>query len=429
MTKPEQYTRGKEILIFFTLLIVSIYFFVNGVISASAFLIPITISVLLALICIPLARKLEKWGLNRGLSSFLCVLLSFITFLSFFALISLQISQFSDKWPEIKDKLKTGLESVEDGVSKGTGFSFQEDIDKVFSMGATENEMNNKKLSNSETNSFDSETYSDFTPSNQENSENGSFSNESSDNSQSSTVPSGLLSSLGSMLMGFFSFLTNSLLAMIYLFFFLYYRTKLKLSILNFFSEENRSDAKKVLGNMIQLSLGFLVGRMILIAFLAVIYGIGLSISGIENAILISILAAVLSLIPYIGNVIGLFLAMSMAAVSGGELGMYIGVVVTYFLAQFIESYILQPYVVGGKVNINPIVTILVVVLGGTIWGVAGMIISIPIIGIFKIICDAVPALQPIGYVLGEDDLGSDDEEPGKLKQWGEKIWSKISNK
>jgi hypothetical protein len=57
------------------------------------------------------------------------------------------------------------------------------------------------------------------------------------------------------------------------------------------------------------------------------------------------------------------------------------------------------------------------------------MILSIPIIGIFKIICDAVPALQPIGYFLGEDDLEGEDEEPGKLKQWGKKIWSKISSK
>lgn len=385
-------------------------------------MIPITISILLALICIPLARKLEKWGLNRGMSAFLCVLLSFTTFLSFFALISFQISQFSDKWPEIKDKAKSGLESVEDAVSQTTGFSFQEDIDQIFPTEAAESEMNNEKLS-------DTEAKSNSTTASKENSEISPDSNDSSDNSQTSKVPSGVLSGLGSVLMSFFSFLTNSLLAMIYLFFFLYYRTKLKLSILNFFSEENRSDAKEVLGNTIQLALDFLVGKMILIAFLAVIYGVGLSISGIDNAILISILAAILSLIPYVGNVIGVILAMSMAAASGGDIGMYIGVAVTYFFAQFIESYILEPYVVGGKVNINPIVSILVVVLGGTIWGIAGMILSIPIIGIFKIICDAVPFLQPIGYFLGEDDLVSDDEEPGKLKQWGEKIWSKISSK
>jgi len=417
MTNSDQHRRGKEILTFFTLLIVALYFFIDGIMSATGFLIPITISILLALICIPLARKLEKWGSNRGLSALLCVLLSIVTFLSFFVLISFQISQFADKWPEIKNKAQTGLESVEDFVSQNTGFSFQKDIDQLFS---SENEMPNNQISDTDKQANADKLKQEKNTANQAN---------AADNSLISKVPSGVYSRVGNVLMGFFGFLASGLLAMIYLFFLLYYRTKIKLSILNFFSDENKSNAKEVLGDTIQLALDFLVGRMILIAFLAVIYGIGLSISGIDNAILISILAAILSLIPYVGNLIGVVLAVSMAAISGGELGMYIGVAVTFFFAQFIESYILQPFVVGGKVNINPIVTIIVVVLGGTIWGIAGMILSIPLIGIFKIICDAVPALQPIGYFLGEEDLGSDDDEPGKMKQLGKKIWSKISGK
>lgn len=252
-------------------------------------------------------------------------------------------------------------------------------------------------------------------------------SNVSPDESLISKIPSGVFSRVGGIVVGFFGFLANSTLVMIYLFFLLYYRSKLKLGILKFFTEENKKNVKEVLSNMVQLALDFLVGRLILIAFLAVIYAIGLSSSGIHNAILISILAAFLSLIPYVGNIIGLVLAMSMAAFSGGQLGMYIGVAVTYFIAQFVESYILQPYVVGGKVNINPIVTLIIVILGGTIWGVAGMILSIPLIGIFKIICDAVPALQPIGYFLGEEDVGSKDEKPGKMEKIGKKIWSKLT--
>ncbi|REG83413.1 AI-2E family transporter [Algoriphagus antarcticus] len=417
MNSTDRHTPGKEILTFFALIMVGLYFFIDGIMAATGFLIPITVSILLALICIPLARKLENVGLNRGFSSLICVLVSFIAFVSFFVLISFQITQFSDKWPEIKNKAKTGLESAEDFISKNTGFSFQKDIDQVF---AADSEEPSSQLSDT-----DGQTKAEERV--QENSQPDRSA--ASDDSLISKVPTGLFSRVGGVVISFFGFLANSALAMIYLFFLLYYRTKLKLSILNFFSDENQSNAKDVLADTIKLALDFLIGRMILIAFLALIYGIGLSISGIDNAILISILAAILSLIPYVGNIIGLILAMSMAAFSGGGLGMYIGVAATYFFAQFIESYILQPFVVGGKVNINPIVTIIVVVLGGTIWGVAGMILSIPIIGIFKIVCDAVPVLQPVGYFLGEEDLGSDDEEPGKLKQWGKKIWSKISGK
>lgn len=86
-----------------------------------------------------------------------------------------------------------------------------------------------------------------------------------------------------------------------------------------------------------------------LIAFLAVIYAIGLSSLGIDNAILISILFAFLSLIPYVGNIIGLVLAISMAAFSGGQLGMYIGVAVTYFIAQFRRKLYLTTLCGGRK--------------------------------------------------------------------------------
>jgi len=264
-----------------------------------------------------------------------CVLLSFIIFVAFFLLIAFQISQFSDKWPEIKNKTKSGLESAEDFVSTNTSFSFQEDIDQIF---ASDGEEKSNQLSNTDKTKLDEVE--------QENAESG---RSASIYSIISKLPTGLFSKAGGVLMFFFSFLASSTLVMIYLFFLLFYRNKLKLSILNFFSDENQSSAKDVLADTIKLALDFLIGRMILIAFLVVIYGIGLSISGIDNAILISILAAVLSLIPYVGNLVRVILAMFMAAFSGGGLTMYIGVGVTFFFAQCIENCMLQLCVVGRK--------------------------------------------------------------------------------
>lgn len=404
--------KGIRILAYFFFLVVGTYYTIIGTMAAAGFLVPITVSIMLALICIPLARKFEKWGMGRGFSSLLCVLTAFITFLSIFALISLQISQFSEKWPEIKQKAIAGIEQVEDVVKTKTGFSFQQDIDKLFPNTAmSEGDSSSQSKTSKEIDS------------------NPEQSTEGSGLSIMSSVPDGVFSKVGGFVVGFFGFLGSSTLSMIYLFFLLYYRSKIKSSILRFFSKDHQSDVKEVLTNVVQLALDFLVGRLLLILFLGVIYSIGLSLSGIENAILISILAALLSLIPYVGNVIGIVLAMFMAAVSGGELSMYIGVAVTYFITQFTESYILQPFVVGGKVNINPLITIVVVVLGGTIWGIAGMILAIPLTGIFKIIFDAVPVLEPVGYFLGEEGLDDDDEEPSKLAVWGKKIWSKISGK
>ncbi|MDQ3395762.1 MAG: AI-2E family transporter, partial [Bacteroidota bacterium] len=69
------------------------------------------------------------------------------------------------------------------------------------------------------------------------------------------------------------------------------------------------------------------------------------------------------------------------------------------------------PYVVGHKVELNPLIIIIVVVLGGAVWGVMGMIISIPVFGILKIVFDHIPVLNPLGYALGEEDISSEDEE------------------
>jgi predicted PurR-regulated permease PerM len=91
-------------------------------------------------------------------------------------------------------------------------------------------------------------------------------------------------------------------------------------------------------------------------------------------------------------------------------------VVLTFGVTQFVESYILQPYVVGDKVDLNPLATIVVVVIGGAVWGVMGMIISIPLFGILKIVFDSIGVTAPLGYALGDEDVGND--EPNFLERW-----------
>ena len=82
---------------------------------------------------------------------------------------------------------------------------------------------------------------------------------------------------------------------------------------------------------------------------------------------------------------------------------MIIGILVTYFVVQFIQSYILEPLVVGAEVNINPLFTILGIIAGELIWGIPGMVLAIPLLGILKIVCDHIPALRAYGFLIGEE--------------------------
>ena len=78
------------------------------------------------------------------------------------------------------------------------------------------------------------------------------------------------------------------------------------------------------------------------------------------------------------------------------------------------DNYFIEPNVVGGEVNLNALTTIVILLVGGIIWGPAGMILFMPMTAIVKIVCDHVEELKPVGHLLG--DPGS--KEPSKIKQW-----------
>ena len=82
---------------------------------------------------------------------------------------------------------------------------------------------------------------------------------------------------------------------------------------------------------------------------------------------------------------------------------MVIGVLITYAVVQFFQTYILEPLVVGAEVNINPLFTILVLVAGELVWGIPGMVLAIPLLGIVKIICDHIEPLKPYGFLIGQE--------------------------
>jgi predicted PurR-regulated permease PerM len=97
---------------------------------------------------------------------------------------------------------------------------------------------------------------------------------------------------------------------------------------------------------------------------------------------------------------------------------MLLGIVITYATVQFVQSYIIEPLVVGSEVNINPFFTIAGIVAGEMVWGIPGMILSIPLLGMAKIICDGVPQLQPIGFLIGTEKKKEGSNLIKKVKTW-----------
>jgi predicted PurR-regulated permease PerM len=166
-------------------------------------------------------------------------------------------------------------------------------------------------------------------------------------------------------------------------------------------------ETERVISDAGKVSQNYLTGLGIMIVSLWIMYGIAFSIIGVESAIFFAVLCGILEIVPFIGNLTGTALTTLMVISQGGSNTMVLGVFITYMAIQLIQTYVLEPLVVGAEVNINPLFTILVLVFMEIIWGIPGMILAIPMLGIIKIICDHIKALKPIAFLIGKQKNNS----------------------
>lgn len=164
-----------------------------------------------------------------------------------------------------------------------------------------------------------------------------------------------------------------------------------------------KQNAQEVMHDVRRVSQKYLTGLALMIACLWVMYGIGFSIVGVQNAIFFAILCGLLEIVPFVGNLTGVALTSLMTLAQGGSTSMLLAIVVVYSIVQFTQSYILEPLIVGREISINPVFTIIGIVIGELVWGIPGMILALPLLGIFKIICDHIEPLKPYGFLIGEE--------------------------
>ena len=124
---------------------------------------------------------------------------------------------------------------------------------------------------------------------------------------------------------------------------------------------------------------------------------------GIKYAILLGVIAAVLNIIPYIGiyTATSLIMLVTFANSSGTKA---LWVAFALLILHFIDANILMPRIVGSRVKMNAFITIIAVIVGEYVWGIAGMFLFIPITGIFKIISERVDGLKPWATLIGTEE-------------------------
>ncbi len=187
----------------------------------------------------------------------------------------------------------------------------------------------------------------------------------------------------------------------VYVFMILYYKTLLLEFIRKLFRMEDHIAVAEVLINTKKIIESYLVGLFFEMIIIAALNSAGLLLLGIDYAIILGITGAVLNIIPYIGGIIAIALPMIIAFVTKDSLTDSVLVFLVYLFIQFIDNHYIIPKIVASRVQINALISVIVVLIGNAIWGIPGMFLSIPLTAILKVIFDHISPLKPWGFLLG----------------------------
>ena len=206
----------------------------------------------------------------------------------------------------------------------------------------------------------------------------------------------------GSVLSATTSAFTLISLLPIFIFFMLYYKEMYQTFFRHLFDrKEGNSMIDGVLNNVQKVTQNYLVGMLMVVGILAILNTIGLLLIGLEHAIFFGVFASMLAVIPYIGIIIGALPPLLFAFLLGDSLLTPLLVIAVFGTVQFLEGNFITPRIVGSKVSINPFMAILALIIGGELWGISGMILFVPLIGILRVVFEQIEALKPYGYLLG----------------------------
>lgn len=220
---------------------------------------------------------------------------------------------------------------------------------------------------------------------------------------QQEATTNGVSSMITGFIAGIGGFITDVILVLVYIFLFIFYRSHLKNFLVRIVPDKNEEEAIIIINKSQHVAQKYLTGLSLMILCLWVMYSIGFSIVGVKNAVFFAVLCGLLEIVPFVGNLLGTAITVGMSLVQGADTDMVIGILLTYGLVQFLQTYILEPLVVGAEVSINPLFTIIGLVAGEMLWGIAGMVLALPVLGITKIVCENIESLKPIGFLIGEN--------------------------
>lgn len=206
---------------------------------------------------------------------------------------------------------------------------------------------------------------------------------------------------------GTFNIITASIATLtlipVYVFLFMYYRTLLLRFMMQIFDAKHSAKVEECIREIRYVVQHYITGIMTETVIVAVMNITGLLLIGAPYAVLLGLIGAIMNLIPYIGGLLAILLTALLTFTNTGSFETMTWSIIIYIIVQFIDNNFLVPYIIGSRVKLNALFSIIGVLLGGALFGIGGMFLSIPIIAICKVIFDRIEELQPYGQLLGDD--------------------------
>jgi predicted PurR-regulated permease PerM len=333
--------------------LMGVYFLGMIILVGRDVITPLVMAFFLALMLLPVYRFLRRRKLPESLAIVLSILLLLVVIGGVVWFFSSQISRLVADFPEIKKNVQGHLNSLSTWIDSKWNISTERQVQII-------NEQNDKLM----------------------------------------TYATGALGGAASSVSGVLIFVG---LLPIYIFLILFYRNLLLRFVFLWFPEGSHSKVEEVMRETEVIIKSYLIGLLIQITYITVLLGGILFFIGIKHAILIGAIFALLNLIPYVGALIGNIIGVLLTISSSQEVWPIFAVLGTIAFVQFLDNNILMPRIVGSKVKINALATIVGVIIAGALAGVSGMFLSLPVIAVLKIIFDRTTNFRQWGVLLGDE--------------------------
>jgi predicted PurR-regulated permease PerM len=311
-------------------------------------LVPFAFAILIAILLNPLCTRLQR-GMPKVLAIIITLLIAIIVLGCIFYLLTTQVAQFGEALPALKLKFEALIDGVENYILLHYGVSTDKQV---------------------------------------------AFIKQALDSSQA------LVGKTIGTVLGTISVIV---IIPVYVFMMLFYKPLILNFLYEVFSEEQSQRVKEILGETKSAIQSYIAGLLVEMIIVSILNSAALFILGVKYAILLGFIGGMLNMVPYIGGIIAIALPVLIATITKEGYSTQIEIIIAYMVIQFIDNNIIFPRFVSTKVQINALISIVIVLLGNALWGVSGMFLSVPFIAVLKIIFDRVDDLKPWGKLFGDE--------------------------